>query len=206
MTTPNSIPPRNQPPIQLSGILGVHTAVNLLSLYYAKSQQGQRHGRLPRLKRCLRSSSSHQSLNEPPLLIYFDDYLGNDQRSILETTTASQSAHILAKYYGIGYVSFADVVRDIVYRQTNETIFSPHGWYGNGKDNDIMQREVHPGYGMHIASSFVLAWVRFILKRTLLSSTSSGRRAECACAISRQVSFRFNDDPFLLLLLPLRPN
>ncbi|KAG7345687.1 hypothetical protein IV203_033218 [Nitzschia inconspicua] len=124
-------------------------------------------------KRCLLSSKSGSSstdhgyelpLNEPPLLIYFDDYLGNDQRSILDTTTATQGAHVLAKYYGIGYVSFADVVRDIVYRQTNETVFSPNGWYNNNKDvvpsggNGAMLREVHPGYGMHIASSFVLAY------------------------------------------------
>jgi hypothetical protein len=118
-------------------------------------------------------NNNQSPLNEPPLLIYFDDYLGNDQRSILDTTIASQGTHILAKYYGIGYVSFADVVRDIVYRQTNETIFSPHGWYksnniNKNNNNNNMQREVHPGYGMHIASSFVLAYYLLTLAMSFL--------------------------------------
>ncbi|KAL3915552.1 MAG: hypothetical protein SGILL_005598, partial [Bacillariaceae sp.] len=83
--------------------------------------------------------SSQDTFNEPPLLIYFDDYLGNDQRSILDTTIASQSIHILAKYYGIGYVSYADVVRDIVLRDTTETVFSPQQWYKAESGNQMLR-------------------------------------------------------------------
>jgi hypothetical protein len=37
-----------------------------------------------------------------PLLLFFDDYLGNEQRSILDTTGVSQAMTTLATYYGFG--------------------------------------------------------------------------------------------------------
>ena len=116
------------------------------------------------LKKCMTPSHDNTDLsplNEPPLLIYFDDYLGNDQRSILEMTTASQATHVLAKYYGIGYVSYADVVRDIVFRDTKEDIFSPSQWYKQ-ESGDVMLREVHPGT---LSQIFLAAFVVVMTKR-----------------------------------------
>ena len=92
----------------------------------------------------------------PPLLLYLDDYLGNEQHEILKTTEASQGIQVLANYYGFGFVSYADVVRDFVYGTTNETVFSPAGWY-KGKSLE-MTREVHPQAGMHVATSFLMAF------------------------------------------------
>ena len=78
-----------------------------------------------------------------PLLLFLDDYLGNEQRSILQTTELSQGLQVLANYYGYGLVSYPDVVRDWVYGTTTETAFSPAGWYKENKEG--MFREIHPG-------------------------------------------------------------
>jgi hypothetical protein len=78
-----------------------------------------------------------------PLLLFLDDYLGNEQRSILQTTELSQGLQVLANYYGYGLVSYPDVVRDWVYGTTAETTFSPAGWYKDNKEG--MFREIHPG-------------------------------------------------------------
>ena len=62
-----------------------------------------------------------------PLLLWVDEYLGNEQRGVLQTTELSQGLQVLANYYGYGFVSYADTVRDLVYGTKNETTFSPHG-------------------------------------------------------------------------------
>jgi hypothetical protein len=60
----------------------------------------------------------------PPLLLYFDDYLGNEQNEILTTILSSLTIHLLSNYYGIGLISYADAVCDIVYGDTREWWFS----------------------------------------------------------------------------------
>lgn len=95
-----------------------------------------------------------------PLVIILDDYLGNEQRELLKTQELAQSVHVLANYYGIGFVSYADAVRDLVYSDTHETMFSPAGWYVPPKSR--MQREIHPGQGMHIATAWIMAYNIFV--------------------------------------------
>jgi hypothetical protein len=56
---------------------------------------------------------------------------------------------ILASYYGIGYISFADAVKHIVYGDTNEDWLSPNGW---------PERQIHPGRGMHISSAWFILY------------------------------------------------
>jgi hypothetical protein len=90
--------------------------------------------------------------NQPPLLLWLDDYLGNEQRIILETTALSKAMHVLANYYGLGSVSYADAVRDWVYGDAHEILFSP-GWY-KGKGGKF-SREIHPGQGAHMS----MAWM-----------------------------------------------
>jgi lysophospholipase L1-like esterase len=92
-----------------------------------------------------------------PLLIHVDDYLGNEQREILVTTELAQATMVLANYYGFTSVSYANVVRDIVYGDTHEYWISPQGWYESEQSNDML-REIHPGMGMHIISTWVLAY------------------------------------------------
>jgi hypothetical protein len=90
-----------------------------------------------------------------PLLLWLDDYLGNEQREILATSDFIQSLQVLAGYYGFGLMSYADTVRDLVYGSTGERSFSPPGWYKNGPE---MKREIHPPYPMHIAVSYIVAY------------------------------------------------
>jgi hypothetical protein len=89
-----------------------------------------------------------------PLLLHIDDYLGNEQREILTTTELSQAIQVLAHYYGFSSMSYANVVRDLVYADTKESWISPGGWY----EGEEMVREIHPGMGMHIISSWVMGY------------------------------------------------
>ncbi|KAG7372004.1 hypothetical protein IV203_018147 [Nitzschia inconspicua] len=93
----------------------------------------------------------------PPLLLHMDDYLGNEQRKIWETTELSQGVQVLANYYGFVSMSYADVVRDLVYGDTYETWFSSE-WWKKTKNVETFEREIHPGMGMHIASTWVTAY------------------------------------------------
>jgi hypothetical protein len=97
------------------------------------------------------------SEGEPPLLLWLDDYLGNEQRDILRTTELSQGIQVLANYYGFGFISYADTIRDLVYGTTHESFFSPPGWYKKSGDGQ-MTREIHPTPSMHIATSYVIAY------------------------------------------------
>jgi len=72
----------------------------------------------------------------PPLLLQFDDVLGNNPRSILhimESTT--KSYRLLAEYYGYGSLSYPNVVRDWVYGDTSEDWFSPPQWWWKSIDD-----------------------------------------------------------------------
>jgi hypothetical protein len=91
----------------------------------------------------------------PPLLLWLDDYLGNEQRVILETTALSSAMHVLANYYGFSSVSYADAVRDWVYGDTREQLFSPDWYKGKAK---TFSREIHPGQGMHMATAWIMAY------------------------------------------------
>lgn len=112
------------------------------------------------VRHVLRMCSSSEGKGDeitPPLLIWLDDYIGNEQRQIVKTSAVSRAIHVLSNYYGFGFVSYADTVRDLVYASTNETFFSPQGWYKRGL-NRFMTREVHPGRTMHIATSYVMSY------------------------------------------------
>lgn len=104
------------------------------------------------------SRSNEDEYRPPPLLIWLDDYIGNEQREILKTTELSQGIQVLANYYGFGFVSYADAVRDLVYGDTRESMFSPVGWYNEKKKPGKFLREIHPGSSMHIATSYMIAY------------------------------------------------
>lgn len=110
----------------------------------------------------------------PPLLFHMDDYLGNEQREIWSTTELSQGVQVLANYYGFTSMSYADVVRDLVYADTHESWFSPSGWYDataspGSKESKIMSREIHPGMGMHISATWVTVYTMLHLVTTFCS-------------------------------------
>lgn len=105
-------------------------------------------------KQC--SSSGDELI--PPLLLHMDDYLGNEQRKIWETTELSQGAQVLANYYGFVSVSYADVIREFVYGDTYESWFSSEWWVKDKKKPLAFERQIHPGMGMHISSIWVTAY------------------------------------------------
>ncbi|KAL7435777.1 hypothetical protein ACHAXH_004180 [Discostella pseudostelligera] len=95
------------------------------------------------------------SSRAPPLLLYVDDYLGNEQNEILTTMISPQTINLLSGYYGIGSMSYGDAIRDLVYGDTKEWWFSSD-WYEKGKSQ--YQRAVHPHMGMHISMVWVVAY------------------------------------------------
>lgn len=107
----------------------------------------------------------------PPLFVHMDDYLGNEQREIWATTELSQSVQVLANYYGFSSMSYADVVRDLVYGDTREGWFSPKGWWdaNHPTDSKKMFREIHPSMGMHITSMWITAFSMLHLATTYCS-------------------------------------
>jgi len=122
--------------------------------------------------RTIMQPNSCQDKNHPefqvdrrPLLLHLDDYVGNEQREILQTMELSQSVGTLAQYYGFATISYANIVREWVYGDTHESWFSPEGWWAIQPDmrraatkTTTMQREIHPGMGFHIATSWIVAY------------------------------------------------
>ena len=94
---------------------------------------------------------------KPPLLIYLDDYLGNEQNEVLDTLHVAKAMGVIGSYYGISTVSYADSVRDIVYSDTTEFWFSSE-WYLDRANPSSYNRGVHPGMGMHICMPWVIAF------------------------------------------------
>ena len=91
------------------------------------------------------------------LFLHMDDYLGNEQRQVLETM--SYAAPLLAQYYGFATMSYANLVRDWVYGDVHEFWFSPKGWWEkDGKPSETMLREIHPQMGMHIVCAWIVAY------------------------------------------------
>ena len=92
---------------------------------------------------------------ENTILIWLEDYLGNEQRSILDLQDYfSKTIHLLSNYYGFGVVSYSNAVRDIVYGDTTASALTPV-WYNSQKE---MKREVHPGIIMHACTTYILLY------------------------------------------------
>eukprot|EP00581_Thalassiosira_minuscula_P005440 CAMPEP_0183745746 /NCGR_PEP_ID=MMETSP0737-20130205/66402_1 /TAXON_ID=385413 /ORGANISM="Thalassiosira miniscula, Strain CCMP1093" /LENGTH=775 /DNA_ID=CAMNT_0025981425 /DNA_START=130 /DNA_END=2457 /DNA_ORIENTATION=+ len=104
----------------------------------------------------------------PPLLLYLDDYLGNEQNEVMTTLLSSQTINLISGYYGIASMSYGDAVRDMVYGDTNEWCFSSKWWEGGA-----YQRAVHPHMGMHISMVWIVAFNLMNLMTTYCSLPES---------------------------------
>jgi hypothetical protein len=102
-----------------------------------------------------------QCSNKTIILYYLDDYIGNVQRSILVNYELAQSLHVLSNYYGFGFLSYADAVRDAVYSNTREKTFTPAQWYDESNLAAGMKQQVHPGQGMHMVTAWIIAYNLF---------------------------------------------
>ena len=116
------------------------------------------------VRQVLTPKSGCGSRHKPPLLLYLDDYLGNEQNEVMTTLFSPQIINQISGYYGIGSMSYGDAVRDMVYGDTNEWWFSSN-WYEGGK----YQRAVHPHMGMHISTVWVVAYYLMNLVTTYCS-------------------------------------
>jgi hypothetical protein len=92
-----------------------------------------------------------------PLIMYLNDYLGNEQNGLLDTAVIAQTIPFLTNYYGIHYTSYADAVRDLVYSDTGERTFSPY-WKIMNETTGVLFREVHPGMGAHVGMAFTMLY------------------------------------------------
>ena len=88
----------------------------------------------------------------PPLVIHVDDYLGHQHDTLLGELQYNEVLTQLSRWYGTMLISYADVVRDLVYMDTSENTFSAN--WPIDKKNGEMKKEVHfqaPGHQ-------VIAW------------------------------------------------
>lgn len=96
------------------------------------------------------SSSTPCRKEPPPLVIFLDDYLGNRQELIQRESSLSGIVSEVANWYSNAmYISYANVVRMLVYADTKETHFSAD-WSLHGEP----RTNVHFGMGGHLA----IAW------------------------------------------------
>ena len=146
-------------------------------------------------------SSSSTTTTSSPLIVHLNDYLGNEQNEIVNTMTLNSVMSILSNYYGIMSISYADMVRDLVYSDTKEFWFSPRGWYK--KSN--YQREIHPSRQAHqtIAYSIVYNILNLITTRcNILQQQPSLHDAHAAAGPNRSSNKQTtkNDDTTSYLL------
>lgn len=99
-------------------------------------------------------SINSENKKHEPLLIFLDDYVGNEQHEILETMASTSTINTLANYYNIMSISYSDAIRHIVYSETRETWFSPD-WYKNFQKKDF-ERQVHHGLGGHVSICWIV--------------------------------------------------
>eukprot|EP00536_Pseudo-nitzschia_multiseries_P000701 jgi/Psemu1/233929/estExt_Genewise1.C_90007 len=84
----------------------------------------------------IRASLQSKVCSVPPLVVHVDDYLGPQQPALLGELSYVSVMTQLAKYYDTVGISYAEVVRDIVYQDQTDTTFAGIG-------------DVHYGYYAH---------------------------------------------------------
>ena len=99
-----------------------------------------------------------------PMLLFLNDYLGNEQRSVLATTEGGHGIDLLASYYGFGAMSYPDMVRDWVYANTTDPHFSPNLWHPPNKVG--MRREIHHTAVFHRIAVFLVSYYAWVTVST----------------------------------------
>jgi hypothetical protein len=84
-----------------------------------------------------------------PLVLYYNDYMGNEQKGIIEIDAYSRVMSTLTSYYGIGQLSYAHMMKHTIFGDTDEEIFSPAGW---------PNRQIHPGRGFHTITPWLFLY------------------------------------------------
>jgi hypothetical protein len=105
----------------------------------------------------LKSVRSSSPCKDPPLVVFFDDYFGNQVDVIVGEYQIHEVMEQLSFFESVAYVSFPDAMRRFVFANTDETVVSPDQWRE--------RVEVHFGMPGHVASAWALAYS--ILRATL---------------------------------------
>lgn len=105
-----------------------------------------------RFQEFIQSVYHSHTCDNPPMLFFLDDYLGNFQYRIMGETQVTKLVTELAEWYGdIMHVSYADVVRRSVYADVDRALFSGSWPIVKG----VPREDVHFGMGGHMS----IAWV-----------------------------------------------
>jgi len=113
---------------------------------------------------CDNSNTDRKKQHQSPMLLFLNDYLGNEQRSILATTEGGHGIDLLASYYGFGAMSYPDMVRDLVYANTTDPHFSPNLWHQPNKVG--MRREIHHTAVFHRIAVFLVSYYAWMAAST----------------------------------------
>ena len=89
--------------------------------------------------------SSKKPCGVPPLVVNIDDYLGPLQELLLGELQYNTAVGRLAKWYDTMFVSYADVVRDLVYKNTTDDTF-------------FNEKDVHYGRWAHQTTAWLLGF------------------------------------------------
>jgi hypothetical protein len=65
------------------------------------------------------------------------------------------------------------MIRDVVYKNTREVIFSPKGWYRGGTTSKDMENEIHPPASMHITVALSMSYYLLVLASTYCDMEST---------------------------------
>lgn len=167
------VPPESRDPDVVVNAYSTNDMHILTVLEATSGNQTLRDRVMEMLQEFVRTVLSPAECKATPLLLHLDDYIGNEQREIMGTAQMLQSVSLLASYYKFPTISYANVIREFVYYRTEESWFSPEGWYLKGEKG--MQREIHPGMGAHISIVWV---VLYGLLNTLLMHCGSWQGAD----------------------------
>jgi hypothetical protein len=98
-----------------------------------------------------------EQLRPTPLLLQINDIVTPLHMGILARTRYSQIVQVLASYYGFTSLNYAAMVNDWGFGDPKETWFTidefPQGSYHFAYSSDI-----HPGQGMHVTTSWMVAY------------------------------------------------
>lgn len=93
----------------------------------------------------LRKALLSKSCGTPPLVVNLDDYLGPQQELLLGELGYNTAVARLAKWYDTVFLSYADVVRDVAYADTNDPTF-------------MNKNDVHYGRWAHQTSAWLIGF------------------------------------------------
>jgi hypothetical protein len=105
----------------------------------------------------IQACQASRPCDDLPLVMYVDDYVGNQHNLILGENTNGWKTQEITEWYGAMFVSYATAVRRIVYANQQETLLSGYWPWWSGR-SDPPRIQVHFPLSAHIALSWVVGY------------------------------------------------